>query len=871
MTPSHTASSAPCLEDLLEHGEFVRKLARSLVVDVHSADDLVQETWIVALRNPPRHAGALQGWLSSVVRNLARRGRRSYSRRANHEALSFEPRMAPTPAETAAERSVAREIASAVDALDPIYRDVVTMRYFDEIAPREIADRLAIPVETVRTRLKRATDRLRTRLDDEHGGDRSRWLSAVVGLAGLREAGPGGPRTNPHPEAAATAADAGARLGLSLSALALGVAVAAIVLLDPFGPRGLGDADGVAAVASSAGAASDRPRVDVRRPLGDRPTTEPPVPIVTSPAPTGLVVRGRVLGPDGSPVAGAGVRASEPGRPDTGAARVRTDARGGFVLEAVDPRAWIGAELAGHRPSRLRYASDPARGEGELTLRLGESGRVLRAAVRDRAGRPIAGASVRPVRAGRVLPAWSLDGAAELDPLPAPTVTDENGRFELAGLAAGRVPLVVEAPGHAPWSSSPWVGEDPLVVVLDPLDRDGSDAEGEAPEEAPALPEGAPESVFGPVRGRVVDDGRPLANAVVARLGRTPIDDSPTLFAEAFADRDTWTRSDPSGAFELRSVPGDAPRIALFAGSGPPVGGPLVRAAVETLEAADAPDALELDRARARLVDVSGRVVFESGEPAPACRLLFDYGLGTEPLCAAVDEASGRFELAGAPAGRVRVFAWARDLAPRLVGEAVLEGDGPLALPPFVVAPNGSVRGRVLGVEPGQRWSLRLASGAHRPFDARGDARGDAPSAGFTIEPDGRFAIEHVPAGRYTLRARSGAASSGLVTLEVRPGRTADVELPLVDGRPIELELHFPPLPGVTGKIVATIRAEDGRLVRQGALSWTTVDAAFVPMTMSLSPGAYDVQATIGEDELELRGRFEVTPAPPAAVRVVLQ
>ena len=44
-------------EQLLTHDAFVRGLARSLVRDEHGADDLVQDTWLVAIDKILRHLG----------------------------------------------------------------------------------------------------------------------------------------------------------------------------------------------------------------------------------------------------------------------------------------------------------------------------------------------------------------------------------------------------------------------------------------------------------------------------------------------------------------------------------------------------------------------------------------------------------------------------------------------------------------------------------------------------------------------------------------------------------------------------------------------------------------------------------------------
>ena len=52
MTPPDPASIA--LDDLLDHGSWLQALARNLVGDQATADDLVQETWVAAIKKPPR-------------------------------------------------------------------------------------------------------------------------------------------------------------------------------------------------------------------------------------------------------------------------------------------------------------------------------------------------------------------------------------------------------------------------------------------------------------------------------------------------------------------------------------------------------------------------------------------------------------------------------------------------------------------------------------------------------------------------------------------------------------------------------------------------------------------------------------------------
>ncbi len=71
-------------EDLLVHSQWLRALALRLAADEATADDLVQETWLAAVKHPPRHEGSRR-WLARVLTNKARERRRATGRRARRE------------------------------------------------------------------------------------------------------------------------------------------------------------------------------------------------------------------------------------------------------------------------------------------------------------------------------------------------------------------------------------------------------------------------------------------------------------------------------------------------------------------------------------------------------------------------------------------------------------------------------------------------------------------------------------------------------------------------------------------------------------------------------------------------------------------
>lgn len=192
---------------LLEHAEFVRALARSLVADPGGADDIEQETWLRALRHGPRERTNLRGWLATVMHNSLRNRARERSRRERREREAARPERV-APSSLAAEHSdTLRSVVGAVVGLDEPYRSTVLSLYFQGLSSRELAEREGVPEATVRSRHKRALAKLREKLDNERGG-RAQWCSALAALTGV---------------------DTGAKFGVSALALTVAAAVVALI------------------------------------------------------------------------------------------------------------------------------------------------------------------------------------------------------------------------------------------------------------------------------------------------------------------------------------------------------------------------------------------------------------------------------------------------------------------------------------------------------------------------------------------------------------------------------------------------------------------------------------------------------------------
>ncbi|MGE0142052.1 MAG: sigma-70 family RNA polymerase sigma factor [Planctomycetota bacterium] len=182
-------STTPVLGDLdvlAAQEPFVRALAKSLLFDDSQVDDVVQETWIEALRRGiPAGAGA-RSWLSRVVRSRALNALRGRRRRQHRESAAARPEALPSAADILSRNEQRQRVIAAVAALAEPYRSAILLRYFEGLEPRAIAQRLEQPIDTVNTRLRRARTLLRERLDAESGGDRRAWMLALVPIAASR-------------------------------------------------------------------------------------------------------------------------------------------------------------------------------------------------------------------------------------------------------------------------------------------------------------------------------------------------------------------------------------------------------------------------------------------------------------------------------------------------------------------------------------------------------------------------------------------------------------------------------------------------------------------------------------------------------------
>jgi len=146
--------------------------------DPDAADDLFQETWLRLVRARQRFdpRRRFSTWLFQIANNLCRDRwrRRSVERRALQavrEHAEVLARPAPGPDEPV-ERSERRgRVLASLDALPERLREVLVLRYYQELSEKEIASVLGIPRGTVKSRLHAAANALRAAAGPLEGSD----------------------------------------------------------------------------------------------------------------------------------------------------------------------------------------------------------------------------------------------------------------------------------------------------------------------------------------------------------------------------------------------------------------------------------------------------------------------------------------------------------------------------------------------------------------------------------------------------------------------------------------------------------------------------------------------------------------------------
>ncbi len=155
-------SAAAAFEALYRrHRDFVLRVARRFTRDRDLALDALQETFAYLLRKfPPAGNGLhLTAKLATLLYPVAKSSAITARRKAARLQGAGDTELEDLPAAPALESDDA--LAAALARLSPERREVLTLRFVDDLSLAEIAAALEVPLGTVKSRLHLAIKELR--------------------------------------------------------------------------------------------------------------------------------------------------------------------------------------------------------------------------------------------------------------------------------------------------------------------------------------------------------------------------------------------------------------------------------------------------------------------------------------------------------------------------------------------------------------------------------------------------------------------------------------------------------------------------------------------------------------------------------------
>jgi RNA polymerase sigma-70 factor, ECF subfamily len=148
------------------------------------AEDLFQETWMRVLTRGTQYNGTARfdTWLFTIARNLMIDMRRKRTMASLEEMCEVDgedrayeiPSDEPTPFDLYQIRENGQRVTAALLTLDPLHREVLVLRFHEELSLEEIAHVTHAPLSTVKSRLYRGLAALKPRVVAMNGQQEER-------------------------------------------------------------------------------------------------------------------------------------------------------------------------------------------------------------------------------------------------------------------------------------------------------------------------------------------------------------------------------------------------------------------------------------------------------------------------------------------------------------------------------------------------------------------------------------------------------------------------------------------------------------------------------------------------------------------------
>lgn len=156
---------------MIDYGNELMRLAFSYVKDAEVAKDLVQNTFIKCYKNLDsfRCDAQIKTWLYRIAINECKDYLKSWHyKKVQVKSFIHETARSilPSTEKTVLDKYKNEEIKDTIFSLPKIYREVVYLYYYNAMTTEEIANVLGVSVNTVKTRLRRAKQRLESMIKE---------------------------------------------------------------------------------------------------------------------------------------------------------------------------------------------------------------------------------------------------------------------------------------------------------------------------------------------------------------------------------------------------------------------------------------------------------------------------------------------------------------------------------------------------------------------------------------------------------------------------------------------------------------------------------------------------------------------------------
>ncbi len=150
------------------------RFLRTILRRTQAVEEVLNDTMMVVWRHPERYNGTskVSTWIFAIAYRKALKALKRHDEPI--EDKQAETRQSPDagPEQQVGQRQVQAVLKNAISQLSRDHQAVVDLTYFHEFGYREIAEIMACPVDTVKTRMFHARRHLRTKL----AGELADWL-----------------------------------------------------------------------------------------------------------------------------------------------------------------------------------------------------------------------------------------------------------------------------------------------------------------------------------------------------------------------------------------------------------------------------------------------------------------------------------------------------------------------------------------------------------------------------------------------------------------------------------------------------------------------------------------------------------------------